>query len=694
MIGPMPEATDGKQLSASALALLRTHAKKIFAARGWLQSGLKLEHRPGQENMAKAVAETLCAGESLLVEAGTGIGKSLAYLLPGLMLAVESKRPFVVSTHTLSLQEQIFKKDLELCRALFRLTDELAPYADFKASVLVGRANYLCPQRLVRALQTRMDLFENAMHEELERLVAWAQKTKDGMREELQPPPHYDVWEAVCADSSACSPRTCSPKTCFYQRAKADARDANLIIVNHSLLFALLGAGAGPEEEQSGVLFPDDLVVLDEAHRVPEIASDHFGARVSSYGLERALLSLYNPKSRKGFLAKRGGTRDHALVEAAIKAGRDFFDAVREKFPERKDLLRLREAEWCPPLLDKPLAALATRLATLAESASNETEGDELRDHRRKIAAVRSSVDTCLKLAEEGHVYWIERTGQRKTIVHLRSAPRDPAPQLRESLFEPSSGLVLTSATLSDGTSMENFISRIGAPPRTRAQIEASPFDFENVMRVFAAGDAPEPTTGGGRMNLEWLADTIFFCAGRVRGGTLALFTSHADMRAVAEQIEGNWANLGRPLYLQGRDHSRGDLTRHFAKAGNGLLFGTDSFWTGVDVPGPALSQVILVRLPFENPTHPVLEARLEWVRDSGGNAFAEITLPDALVKFRQGIGRLIRRNTDCGTITILDSRVLRREYGKRFFAALPCKKHTIFTRGDRTKVFQPLEAK
>jgi ATP-dependent DNA helicase DinG len=695
MIGPVPEAAPGPDSAArarQAAAAVKLRVAKMFAADGWLHSALHLEHRPGQERMARAVGVALAGDEPLLVEAGTGIGKSLAYLLPGLLLAQEAKRPLVVSTHTIALQEQIFKKDLELCRTLFRAVPDLKPFADFSATLLVGRANYLCPQRLARALQTRADLFERALHDDLERIVHWSIKTADGLLEELQPPPHYDVWEAVNADSSSCNPKTCSPDTCFFQRARSRVRKSHLIIVNHSLLFSLIHAGAGPEEDVRGILFPDDLVVLDEAHRVPETATDHFGARLSSFGLERALHALYHPKTHKGFLSKRGGRHDHQLVTVALDAGKLFFESLREKYLVRKPVVRLHEPAWAKPVLDAPLKILADRLGHLVESAANEDEAEELRDQRRKISAYRSTLEGCLNLAEPDHVYWLERGGKRGQLVHVRAAPLDVAPHLRKAVFERQTGVILTSATLADGPNLDTFRARVGAPLGALDRIEHSPFDFKKNMRVFVAADAPEPTRDAGRLDLDWLADMVSFCVRRFHGGSLVLFTSHADLRAVAEKVEPALTKANRPFFRQGLDYSRGDLTRHFAQAGNGVLFGTDSFWTGVDVPGPALSQVILTRLPFENPTHPVLEARHERVRDRGGNPFLEITLPDAVVKFRQGIGRLIRRQSDCGTITILDSRVLRKEYGKRFLAALPRKGHIVFSRTDRDDAFDPLE--
>ena len=268
-------------------------AAKIFTEDGWLQTALRLEHRPQQEQMARAVAAAMRDDQPLLFEAGTGVGKSLAYLVPGLIQAIDQSRQLIVSTHTISLQEQLETSDLPLCRRLFKSTAALARYADFKSAVLVGKSNYLCTTRLGHALADHASLFPDADYDELQRIATWAEATDTGLRHELRPPPRAEVWDAVSADSSSCSRKHCDHEKCFYQRAKARLRSAHVVIVNHALLFALINAGGaqagGAKHDARGVLFPDDFLVLDEAHTVPEVATDHFGLSLSSYGVERAL---------------------------------------------------------------------------------------------------------------------------------------------------------------------------------------------------------------------------------------------------------------------------------------------------------------------------------------------------------------------------------------------------------------------
>ncbi|HZZ20329.1 MAG TPA: DEAD/DEAH box helicase, partial [Opitutaceae bacterium] len=262
---------------------------KVFSEAGWLEANLELEHRPGQERMAVAVAAAFRDDKPLLFEAGTGIGKSLAYLIPGIIHATDCGRQMIVSTHTISLQEQIDTKDLPLCRKFFNATPELAAYAGFVSTVLVGKSNYLCTSRLSHALADRVSLFDDAGYNELLRIADWADKSETGLRHDLQPPPNPEVWDLVNADSSSCSRRNCDCNRCFYQRARARVRSAQVIVVNHALLFSLINAG-GPRAEgapidASGVLFPGDFVVLDEAHTIGEVAEDSFGLGLSSMGI-------------------------------------------------------------------------------------------------------------------------------------------------------------------------------------------------------------------------------------------------------------------------------------------------------------------------------------------------------------------------------------------------------------------------
>ncbi len=663
---------------------------KIFADGGWLHDGLQLEHRPQQEQMARATAAAYDADEVLLFEAGTGVGKSLAYLLPGIIHATDQSRQLIVSTHTISLQEQLETKDLPLCRRVFRSTPELAAYADFKSAVLVGKANYLCTTRLASALRDRQELFATPEHSELQRIADWAAKTREGLRHELSPPPSPEIWEWVNADSSACSRKHCDCERCFYQRARARLRTAQVIIVNHSLLFAHINAsGAAEKGAARGVLFPDDFVVLDEAHTIPEVATDHFGLRLSSYGTERMLKYLFNPKNRRGLLAKHGGPMDQQLVIDALEASEQFFGFLREKLLDKHPIVRIRTESAAEPWLDEPLQKLIKAIGARADKLDEGPARDELLEQRGRLKTYQTGLRQWLGVADEGSVYWLERSGRRQQIVTLRTAPLDIAPHIRDHLLERGTSVLFTSATLAMGGGIEPFQARIGAD-QARAVVVQSPFDFERNMRVFVAADVPLPSPGEARLALAALTDYIRFCTLRVAGGSLVLFTSYHDMRHIAAALQDGFTAAGRPFFMQGEDLSRTELTRRLQEVGNGILFGTDSFWAGVDVPGPALSQVIITRLPFDPPSHPIAEARSEWVRDRGGNPFNELTLPDALMKFRQGVGRLIRSATDRGLITILDTRVLAKTYGRLFLGCLPVAEHTRLTMANRDTVFLP----
>ena len=640
--------------------------------------------------MGRAVAAAMKSDEPLLFEAGTGVGKSLAYLLPGLIHAMDQSRQLIVSTHTIALQEQLETKDLPLCRRVFGTAPELEKYAAFKSAVLVGKSNYLCTTRLATALRDKHELFATPEHSELQRIAGWAETSRDGLRHELSPAVSPDVWEMVSADSSSCSRKYCNPEKCFYQKARARLRQANVIIVNHALLFTHINAGGAAEKGGSrGVLFPDDFVVLDEAHTVPEVATEHFGLRLSSYGVDRMLKYLYNPKTRRGLLQKHGGPTEHQLVVDALEASNQFFSFIAERLLDKQPIVRVREEGFAEPWLEGPLLALHKAVRTRADKFDEGRERDELLEQANRLKTCQTTLRQFLTVADDKFVYWLERSGKRQTIVTLRSAPIDVAPHLREELLQRGTSVLFTSATLAMGGQIEPFQHRVGADD-VRAAVVKSPFDFERNMRVYVAADVPLPSPREARLAIDVLIDYVEFCTLHVSGGSLVLFTSYHDMRQVAGALEPVYAKANRPFLMQGADLSRTELARQMRAAGNAILFGTESFWTGIDVPGEALSQVIVTRLPFEVPTHPVLEARAEWIRDHGGVPFNELTLPDALIKFRQGIGRLIRTQTDRGLITLLDSRLLAKAYGRQFLECLPTSRHERITRENRNERFQP----
>jgi ATP-dependent DNA helicase DinG len=664
-------------------------AERVFSDKGALVNALGLEHRAGQEEMALSVAQAFATDSTLFVEAPTGVGKSLAYLVPGIIHAMASGRQLLVSTNTKALQEQILKKDLELCRKLFRESSGLGKYADFKAAVLMGKGNYLCGTRLREAMTGCARLFPNALDKELLRIEEWSKSSQHGLIQELAPSPMEEIWEHVNADSPACNNRNCKPETCAYRRARQEVEQANVLIVNHSLLFSLLGAGAHPAVDTPGILHAADFAVLDEAHTVPGVATEHFGVHVSDYAIRRQLLRLHNPTTHKGLLERYANGNGKKEVERALEATREFFASVSDKYLMESDIVRLPTPNWIEPKIQPVLAALAAILSSEAQRIGSGPPYDELKGAADVISAYSGALTECIELEEHDHVYWTERAG-RGRIVALQSAPLDVAPYLRESLFRRNTGVVLTSATLGCGDGMDSFVTRTGGNG-ARLESVASPFDYERQMRVFVAEGAPAPEEG--RMDTDWMADIISHCATAIKGGSLVLFTSHRDMRAASVKVEGKCKTCGRPFFMQGRDGSPSFLREEFAKAGNAVLFGTDSFWTGIDVPGAALSQVIVTRLPFENPSHPIAQARAQWHQARGDNPFLTLTLPDAVIKFRQGIGRLIRNKTDLGTLTLLDSRVLTKQYGRNFLSVIPQKSYTRMSRETLAEKFRPLEA-
>lgn len=671
----------------SSPEVLFKQVQKTFQENGWLQEQLAMEYRPQQEKMAWETVGALTNDQPLLFEAGTGVGKSLAYLIPAILHAMQNKRLGIVATHTISLQEQIKNKDLEICKRLFQSVGELRTFADFKVAFLVGKGNYLCTTRLDQAIAQKTELIPSEEQADLQRIVNWSLETKSGIRQELGSPPSFEVWDWVSADSSACNKKHCDPKVCHYQKARSKIRDAHILIVNHSLLFSLLGSGM-PVPKGRGVLYPEDFVILDEAHTVPTVATGHFGMGISSYGVNRLLAFLYNAKRKKGLLKRHGKQRDCELVARVRNESDVFFDQVRNLFLEKREITRIYKPDWLDPAILPQLNSLIIRVKQIAIFLDDGPEKSIVEDQRDRLTDLFNGIKQFIGQSLEDQVYWVERGGHGGKIIYLRSAPIDIAEYLKQCLFMRETAILLTSATLAAGPSMENFQKQAGAEKELAFQVD-SPFDYKCNVQVFVAEDAPAPSMSDGRQDLDYLEEMILFAVEQVEGGTLVLFTNYYDLNQIAQRIEPELRNLGRSLFQQGRDYSRSELTQEFAKAGNGVLLGTDSFWAGVDVPGQALSQVIIARLPFENPSHPIAEAKSDWLKEQGKSPFLELTLPEALIKFRQGMGRLIRKKDDRGFITILDSRIFNKQYGLQFLNALPKKDYHRFNKSSRDWIFE-----
>jgi ATP-dependent DNA helicase DinG len=642
---------------------------EFFSDGGKLGKAKGYESRSGQARMAERVAEIIEDRRHLVVEAGTGTGKSLAYLVPAAYASQELGKKAIISTYTIHLQEQLFGKDLPIVQSL-------VPF-EFTAALLKGRQNYLCPHRLKKAQQHQGDLFVTGQAEQLRGLVEWAGKTRDGTLSDIDFQVDAAVWAQVASEAFACTPRHCGgPTGCFYQMARTKVLDANVVILNHALLFGLLAGVEESEEGPSeGYLFPNDFLVLDEAHEVEDVAAKALGLEVRMGSLRFLLQRLVHPRTKKGVLTRIGN--ENAMKSTLGVLG--ILEGAFEEILESAGLgtsgqKRVRQPLGVKSELGLRLMDIRAQLLKLAEDAGDGEERNELKDHARRLEASAFGLGEFLKMSREGHAYWVERRLPEEGKVHrgemsLHASPVEVAERLEELVFRPDCTTIMTSATLDVGRGLEFFAKRVGAQEAETLLVE-SPFDYESQMRVYLPKGMPEPSEG--QRFQEALEGWIQRFVGMTKGKAFVLFTSRAMLRKTAEGMTGWFEEQGIRLLVQDKGSSRTRLLKEFKEDRDSVLFGTDSFWQGVDVPGEALSNVILTRLPFSVPDEPLFEARCERIKEKGGEPFRELQLPEAILKFRQGVGRLIRSREDRGQIAVLDGRILSRTYGKSFLKILP----------------------
>jgi len=656
-------------MSRDPLGNLAFRMGEFFSDGGKLGKAKGYESRPGQARMAERVAEIIEDRKHLVVEAGTGTGKSLAYLVPAAYAAEELGKKAIISTYTIHLQEQLFGKDVPIVQSL-------VPF-EFSAALLKGRHNYLCPHRLKKARQHQGDLFAAGQAEQLRGLVEWAGKTTDGTLSDIQFQVDATVWAQVCSEAFACTPRHCGgPTGCFYQKARTKILDAKVVILNHALLFGLLaGAEESEEEPSEGYLFPNDFLVLDEAHEVEDVAAKALGLEVRLGSLRFLLQRLIHPRTKKGVLTRIGdgnAVKSTLGVLGILEASfEEILESAGLKGPGQK---RVRQALGVKSELGPRLMDVRAQLLKLAEDAGDGEERNELKDHARRLEGSAFGLGEFLKMSREGHAYWVERRvaedgRAQRGEMSLHASPVEVAERLEELVFRPDCTTIMTSATLDVGRGLDFFAKRVGAGEAETLLVE-SPFDYESQMRVYLPKGMPEPSEGA-RFQ-EALEGWIQRFVGMTKGKAFVLFTSRAMLRKTAEGMAAWFEEQGIRLLVQDKGNSRTRLLREFKEDRDSVLFGTDSFWQGVDVPGEALSNVILTRLPFSVPDEPLFEARCERIKEKGGEPFRELQLPEAILKFRQGVGRLIRSREDRGQIAVLDGRILSRTYGKSFLKILP----------------------
>ena len=645
------------------------------------------EPRDQQLSMARRVAEALQRREHLVAEAGTGIGKSFAYLVPAILHATESQvidqtmpkgippgeaqrsRParVLISTHTISLQEQLVAKDIPLLNSVIP--------REFSAVLVKGRRNYLSLRRMERAIGKATSLLAtDQQHDQLRAIRKWSAETSDGSLSSLPLKPDSLVWDEVASDTSNCLRKACpSHKDCFYFRARRRAMNSQLMIVNHAMLFSDIAM-----RRQGVALLPDyDAVILDECHTIEAVAGDHLGIRLTSGQFDYLFDRLYNDRTQKGLLVEKDLKGLQLQVEQCRFAATNLFADVLDWWESsgRKNG-RVEQAGIVDNPLSKPMEALAASLRRQADAQKNESDRKDFESAYDRMLALAGGLRQWLAQELEQSVYWVERTGSRRGLdrVTLAASPIHVGETLRKELFQSEMirSVVMTSATLATGTD-DNFSfyrSRIGLSGGMSVRV-GSPFDYQLQAKLVVVTDLPDPSRE--RQQFERaIPEQIKRFVTQSQGHAFVLFTSYDLLRRCADALVGWLAEQKLQLFSQAGKQNRTQLLESFRRNRRGVLFGTDSFWQGVDVPGEALTNVIITKLPFAVPDHPLLEARLDEIRSRGGNPFAEYQLPEAVIKFRQGFGRLIRTATDEGMVVVLDPRIHTKSYGRFFLESLP----------------------
>ncbi len=634
----MPKTKPAKEEKSQAITMAA-----IFGPGGFLEKRLPTyEHRPSQLEMAEIVEEAFQKHQHALVEAGTGTGKTLAYLIP----AIRSGRRVVVSTATKSLQEQLFEKDVPFIRKHF------AP--ELKVAIMKGRNNFLCRQKvyLMEGQPVLKGLDETDWFRQIR---DWSKLTETGDRSELTfLPDDADLWSRLDARRDTCTGQKCPEfDRCFITAMHQRAQAADLIIVNHHLFFADLAI----RQDDFGSILPEySAVIFDEAHEIEDVASDYFGRQVSSYRFEELARDAENTL-RLVHLASADVRKPLARLR---ERARGFFEA----FPEREGRFPFEPPERAAFLEQNreaydQLAAALKRFETVLAALPSKPE--EVLGLARRAAELRRELAFLLESQERNYVYWYERRGKG---VFLAATPIDVSAILREKLFQQFDTVLLTSATLAVGGRFDFLKQRLGADA-AKERVLPTEFDFRSQARLYIPAKLPDVRHA---LFPERAADEIARIVEITRGRAFCLFTSTAQMREVHDRVG---SKVKFPLLLQGTA-PRSVLLERFRSTPGAVLFATASFWQGVDVPGEQLSCVIIDRLPFAVPSDPIVAARVRALLEEGRNAFAEYQVPEAVLALKQGFGRLIRSRSDRGILAILDNRIQRMQYGRIFLESLP----------------------
>lgn len=631
--------------------------EEVFGSEGLIaKAHSEYEYRPGQIQMAQAVMRAFEEKRHLIVEAGTGTGKTLAYLVPAVAAALGGNGRVIVSTGTKNLQEQLMEKDIPFLQGVLPKR--------FAATYMKGRSNYVCLNRLGRAQSApvlegldEVDYFEEVTN--------WSRETETGDRAELANlPESLSFWRHIDARSEACLGQKCPDfDPCFITRMRNRAQEADIVVVNHHLFFADLSLRNG----NYGSVLPDyTAVILDEAHLIEDVASEYFGSQVSNYQIDDLVRDL-------GMIPIDDVQLDQELTRSVARMARfadDFWMGFRDgrgdegRYPIIPGTFARRNAHGefeathlgeLYSILENAIARVDTTLDTVQEKPP------EIEAFIRRLRQIRFDLEFIVTGPDKKFVYWLERRGRG---VFLRASPIDVAGLLQDKLFDEVPTVVLTSATLSSGGNFTFIRDRLGLDA-AEDLIAESTFDYQRQAILYLPPAMPDPRSR------EWqdaAVEEVIKILNATEGRAFVLSTSLAGMQSLFENV---WTEIDYPCLVQG-SASKGQLLKRFRETPNAVLFATSSFWQGVDVRGEQLSCVIIDKLPFAVPTDPLVAARQRYIEDSGGSSFYQYSVPQAIIALKQGLGRLIRSTTDRGVLAVLDPRLRTKGYGRTFLQSLP----------------------
>ena len=666
MIKPVHHASDA-DFSARVSSFFDQEGplRRTFSA-----NGKNYEERPQQKVMAKTIADCFVHGEHLCVEAPTGVGKSFAYLVPAIYFSKLTDQPVVISTNTIALQEQLINRDIPVVKQLLE--------TPFTATLAKGRENYLCVARLRNATeQGQIFLPSDDLLPDIQRILEWSKHTLDGSRSDLEFIPSGKTWAVVCSEFGNCPfEMNRQSQQCFFMRARKQLCNADIIVTNHALFSVDLAMRRQTDNNQS--ILPDYCaVIIDEAHCFEDVSATHLGIKVTSGSVLFLLNRLYNPRTNRGLLVKLQRSEVRRAAVAAQESAQSFFAYLCTWLNKQdKNPLVYNTPGHIPNMLSESWITLEKELsAEIQHLNSDDHFALELSNILTRLSDTRQKLDKFLSMDFEDCVYWFEYQLTPSRALSFHIVPIEVSTILKDVLFNDDVCVVLTSATLSFKNDLGYIQKRIGAES-SQTLILDSPYDYTDCVDLFVPF-SKMPTPKDSSLYADAIAEQIKYFVIKSNGRAFVLFTSYTLMNDIAAKLREFFVMNKMMLMVQGQEYQRSQMLDRFRSDINSVIFGTDSFWMGVDVPGESLSNVIIVKLPFAVPSHPLISARFDRIQKNGGNAFWDYSLPEAVIKFRQGIGRLIRSRSDSGMIVVLDPRIIRTSYGQVFLESIPdCRRH------------------